>query len=157
MKNKTNELVLQALIAAAYVALTFVFQSLSFMPSQFRISEFLIIVVLIHSKNTLGIVLGTLIANLLSPIGPLDIVLGTFATYCAIWMMVRLKSKGLKYLAPAIANGVIIGLMLAFVLDMNLWVAMSSVFASEVVVTFVPWILVGDRILKNDGIREILG
>lgn len=157
MKNKTNELVLQGLIAASYVAITFVFQSVSFMPQQFRISEILIILVLVHPKNTIGIVIGTLIANIFSSVGPVDIVVGTFATYVSLWLMVRVKIKWLKYLSPAIANGVIVGIMLAIVLDMNVFIAMGSVFVSEVVVTFVPWLLIGDRILKNKGIREMFG
>lgn len=157
MKNKTNELVLQGLIAASYVAITFVFQSMSFMPQQFRISEILIILVLVHPKNTIGIVIGTLIANIFSSVGPVDIVVGTFATYVSLWLMVRVKIKWLKYLSPAIANGVIVGIMLAIVLDMNVFIAMGSVFVSEVVVTFVPWLLIGDRILKNKGIREMFG
>lgn len=157
MKNKTNELVLQGLIAASYVAITFVFQSMSFMPQQFRISEILIILVLVHPKNTIGIVIGTLIANIFSSVGPVDIVVGTFATYVSLWLMVHVKIKWLKYLSPAIANGVIVGIMLAIVLDMNVFIAMGSVFVSEVVVTFVPWLLIGDRILKNKGIREMFG
>ena len=155
MNNKTNELVLQSMIAATYVAVTFVLQSISFMPEQFRASEFLLILVLIHPKNAVGIVIGTLLANTFSAAGAIDIVVGTFATYAALNIMVRIKHKWLKYLVPSIVNGVIIGLMLAFLFDLPWYYAMTSVFISESIVTFIPWVLLGDRIVKNSKLREM--
>ncbi|NMB18842.1 MAG: QueT transporter family protein, partial [Erysipelothrix sp.] len=117
MNKTTKELVLQSIIAAVYVAITFVFQSMSFMPQQFRVSEFMLILVLIHPKNALGIILGTLLANVFSSVGAVDIVVGTFATYLSLKLMVRVQLKWLKYLMPSIINGIIIGIMLYAVLD----------------------------------------
>ena len=157
MNTTTKELVLQAFIAGLYVALTFAFQSVSFMAEQFRISEFLLILVLVHPKNALGILVGTALANTLSAAGPIDIVVGTFATYVAIQMMIRIKIKEVSYLSPAIANGVIIGIILTVLFELPILYTMGSVFVSEVIVTFVPWVLVGNLILKNETIREIFG
>lgn len=157
MKRATHELALQALIAGLYVAITFVFQGVSFMAEQLRLAEFLLILVLLHHKNMVGILLGTLLANTLSPIGVLDIVVGSFATYAVMWLMVRVEIKWLKYMAPAIGNGVIIGIMLAFVYGLPVFYAMGSVYLSEMIVTFVPWVLIGDKILKNKTIQGIFG
>lgn len=155
MNKTTRELALQAIIAAVYVVLTFFFQAFSFMPEQFRVSEFLLILVLINPKNALGIVLGTMLANTFSAAGPIDIVVGTFATYVALQMMVRIKIKWLRYLAPAIANGIIIGLMLSALFEFPLYYSISSVFISESVVTFIPWLICGDLIVKNKMLRRI--
>lgn len=157
MNKTTKELVLQSIIAAVYVAITFVFQSMSFMPQQFRVSEFMLILVLIHPKNALGIVLGTLLANVFSSVGAVDIVVGTFATYLSLKLMVRVQIKWLKYLMPSIINGIIIGIMLYVVLDFPLIYSAVSVFVSEAVVTFIPWYIIGDKIIKNRRIIEIFG
>jgi len=157
MNKTTKELVLQSIIAGVYVAITFVFQSMSFMPQQFRASEFMLILVIIHPKNALGIVLGTLLANVFSSVGAVDIVVGTFATYVSLKLMVRVQLKWLKYLMPSIINGIIIGIMLYVVLDFPLIYSAVSVFVSEAVVTFVPWFIIGDRIIYNERIIDIFG
>lgn len=157
MKLNTKELVLQAMIAALYMAVTFAFQGVAFGSEQFRASEMLLIVVLINPKNMVGIILGTLLSNGFSPVGIVDVVVGTFATYLALVLMDKVKIKWLSYMMPSIVNGIIIGLMLNVMFDLPLLLTMGSVFASEMIVTFVPWILIGDRIIKNDKIIEILG
>lgn len=157
MNKTTKEIALQALIAAVYVAITFVFQSMSFMPQQFRISESMLILVLFNPKHILGLTLGTIIANSFSTVGLIDIAVGSFASYVSLWFMVRLKDKYMKYLAPAVVNGIIVGLMLAIVFELNFVYAMGSVFASEVLVTFVPWVLIGEKVLKNEELKRIFG
>ena len=155
MNQKTKELALQSLIAALYVVVTFAMQAFSFGAEQFRISEFLIIVVLFSPKNMKGIIIGTLLANLFSPVGIIDIVVGTSATALACFLMVSVKNRYFSYLMPAVINGVIIGLMLYLVMDLPLVASSVSVFVSELIVTFIPWIIVGNTLLKNDKLREI--
>lgn len=154
LKFSTKELVLQAMIAAVYVAITFAFYSVSFMQEQFRISEILLILVLVHPKNMVGLTLGTVLANALSPVGILDVIVGSFASYLSMQLMVKLKNKWLKYLMPALVNGIIIAIMLKVVFDLPLIALMISVFASEFVVTFIPWVIFGSKIVENDKIRE---
>ena len=155
MKFNTRELALQAMVAAVYVAVTFALQSVSFMAIQFRISEFLLILVLVNKKNAIGIIIGTLLANTFSDAGLIDVVVGTFATFLALQVMIYSKNKWVQYLAPAVLNGIIIGIMLWAVFDLRLVINMVSVFVSEVVVTFVPWVLMGKYIFENESIQEI--
>ncbi|NLW15329.1 MAG: QueT transporter family protein [Erysipelothrix sp.] len=157
MKFSTKELVLQAMIASMYVVITFLFQSVSFGAEQFRAAEFLLILVLVHPKNMVGIILGTLIANLFSTVGIVDVAVGTFATYLALVLMTKLKGKWLKYLMPAVVNGVIIAIMLNVVFDLPLVITMFTVFGSELIVTMVPWLIIGDKLIENPKIKEIFG
>lgn len=157
MNRVVKELTLQALIATTYVVLTFVFQSVSFLSIQFRISEVLLILVLFNSKNAMGILLGTMIANMFSPMALFDVVFGTMATYLAIWFMLRLRNKIYIYLAPAVLNGIIIGISLNLVLDLPLIYSMFTVFISEIFVTMVPWLLFEDLLRKNDELKRIFG
>ncbi len=154
MKFNTKELVLQAMIAALYVAITFAFQGVAFGSEQFRASEMLLILVLVHPKNMVGIVLGTLLSNGFSPVGIVDVVVGTFATYLSLVIMTKLKNRWLQYLVPSVINGIIIGLMLNVMFDLPLVITMFTVFASELIVTFVPWGIFGKRITENETIIE---
>lgn len=155
MKIETKDIALQGVLASLYIAITFILQGVSYGPIQFRVSEFLIILVLVNKKNRVGIIIGTLIANFFSSNGMIDVVVGTMASVIAIEMMIRVSNKGLQYLIPSIVNGLIIGLMLYYVLDLPFWVMAAEVFVSEVFVTFVPWVLIGNKVLDNERIQEI--
>ena len=61
-----------------------------------------------------GLGVGCLIANLLSPYGVLDIVVGSAATLLAALLTARCQKKWLAPLPPVIANTVLIGLVLAY-------------------------------------------
>ncbi len=58
--------------------------------------------------------MGCLIANLLSPYGVLDIVVGSAATLLAALLTARCKKKWLAPLPPVLANMVLVGLVLAY-------------------------------------------
>ena len=80
MKKSTVYTVQGALIAAVYAALTYAVAPLSFGATQFRISEALTILPVFTPAAIPGLAIGCVIANIGSPFGPIDIVLGTLAT-----------------------------------------------------------------------------
>lgn len=115
MKKGTAYTVQAALIAAIYSALTYAVAPLSFGATQFRISEALTVLPVFTPAAIPGLAVGCVIANLGSPYGPIDILLGTVATILAA-LMTRLtrsvKFKNiplLSLLLPTIFNGIIIG------------------------------------------------
>ena len=69
-----------AIVAALYVALTWLLAPISYGSIQFRISEILILLVFFNPKYALPIVLGTFISNTTSSLGWYDMVFGTAAT-----------------------------------------------------------------------------
>ena len=104
-----------ALIAAVYAALTYAVAPLSFGATQFRISEALTILPVFTPAAIPGLAIGCVIANIGSPFGPIDIVLGTLATLLAALMTrltrnIRFKNIPLLSLIfPTLFNGIIIG------------------------------------------------
>ena len=113
MKKKTTLYLVQAaLIAAMYVALTY----LSNMAGlwEVRFSEALCILPFFLPETAWGLGVGCLIANLLSPYGVLDIVVGSAATLLAALLTARCKKKWLAPLPPVVANTVLVGLILAY-------------------------------------------
>lgn len=110
-----------ALIAAAYVALTFLSNafSLAYGPIQLRISEVLTILPVFTPAAIPGVTVGCFIANLAS-FNALDMVFGTAATLIAALLTYWLKGVRLKglplpaMLPPVLVNSVVIGLELSF-------------------------------------------
>lgn len=119
--RKTHNLVVGAVIAALYVALTYaqeaLFPTSATMAVQFRLSEALTVLCLFTPAAIPGLTVGCFIANF-TAMGalPMDIVLGSFASFLACLLMYKLRNicfKGvpiLSLLMPALVNGVIIGL-----------------------------------------------
>lgn len=120
MSKKIHRIVLSAVIAALYVALTFVQEMIlptsATMAVQFRVSEALTVLSLFTPAAIPGLTVGCFIANF-SVLGalPTDIILGSLASFLACFFMNKLRNvtvKGFPLLSlsmPALFNGLIIG------------------------------------------------
>lgn len=147
MKKSTVYTVQAALIAAIYAALTYAVAPLSFGVSQFRISEALTILPVFTPAAVPGLAIGCIIANIGSPYGPIDILLGTTATLLAA-LMTRLtrniKIKKLPLLSlifPTLFNGIIIGAEIMMFTPgqsgiVGFWASASGVALGEAVVCY---------------------
>lgn len=146
-----RNLVLTAVIAALYAAVTLLFAAISYGPVQFRVSEAFTLLPVLFPQAVPGLTLGCLIANLLGSATPWDIVFGTLATLLAAWLTRRLRAKlWLAAAAPVVCNAIIIGLVLHFTFaDALLWPTIGSVGLGEAVVVYalgVPLILALRRV-----------
>lgn len=120
--NKRNHnLATGAIIAALYAALTYgqemLFPGSASAAVQFRVSEALTVLALFTPAAIPGLTVGCAISNLVFMGAlPLDVVLGSLATFLAAVCMNKLKNLTFKdipfaaLLMPAVFNGVIIGL-----------------------------------------------
>ena len=110
-----------AVIAALYIVLTYTQELLlpgtTSMAIQFRMSEILLILCVFTPSAIWGLTIGTLISNLMN-VGalPLDVVIGTFATFVAASTAYLLRNVRFfslpvsSSLMPVLANGILIGL-----------------------------------------------
>ncbi len=82
-----------AVIAAAYVVLTFPMAQIAFGPVQFRLAEALTVLAAMTPAAIPGLFLGCLLANLTNPVnlGPVDIIGGSLATLIAAWLTWKLQ------------------------------------------------------------------
>ena len=119
MKKKSTLYITQAaVIAALYVALTYVSNSLglAYNAVQFRLSEILSVLPVFTPAAIPGLVIGCVIANISSPFGIADIICGSVATLLAAlcsYALKNVKFRGVPVLAtlpPVLFNGLIIGL-----------------------------------------------
>ncbi len=116
-----RRLVFSAVIAAVYAALTVLLAPISYGQLQFRVSEALCILPFFFPCTAWGLFVGCLIANLLSPVGILDIVFGSLATLLAGLCTAAIGRLGrgwghcvLACLMPVLFNAVIVGAVLAY-------------------------------------------
>lgn len=143
------------LVAAIYAVLTLMLAPISFLSVQFRISEVLILLAFISPKYCPGLILGCAIANLFSPLGIIDVAVGTLATIVAVWGISHTKNLFLATLWAA-AEGFIIGAELYYVYNMNYWLAVLSVCIGQfVVVTLIGYPLF-KWIMKNKALIRVL-
>ena len=108
----TRRLVVAAVIAALYAALTLLPYSLSYGPIQFRFAEALTVLPFLLPEAVPGLFIGCLVANLFSPYGLPDIVFGSLATLLAALVTVRCRKSWLAPLPPVIFTGLIIGALI---------------------------------------------
>jgi uncharacterized membrane protein len=153
--NHVEFMVKSAIVAAIYAALT-VLLPFSYLGLQFRVAEILVLLVFIDKRYIYGLTLGCLIANLASPLGPVDVVFGTLATLIALLMISKTKNLLIATLWPAVVNGLIIGLLLYYMLGLPFLLSAAQVFIGEfVVVTLIGYFLF-KRILRDKKLVEII-
>ena len=142
MRKNYRHLTYGALIAALYVALTYLQNAL--VPGsatwviQFRASEALCVLALYTPAAIWGLGVGCLLFNL-SYAGalPLDAVVGTLASLLAGWGMYLLRKARVKkiplpaLLLPGIANGLLVGWELWLFIGGDLWLNMLYVAIGE--------------------------
>jgi uncharacterized membrane protein len=112
-----------AIVAALYIVLTFAFSAFSYGNIQFRFAEILTLLAFFNPFYIVSLTLGCFIANLLSPIGTLDLIFGTLATFLSVSVIALLGHRLRQYkltlwlasLVPVVFNSVIIGTLLYFI------------------------------------------
>ena len=138
----TRSVCLSAMIAALYAALTLLLAPISYGAIQCRISEAMTLLPILLPQAIPGLVIGCLVANLLSPVAIWDVIFGTLATLIAALGTYRLRKKPLlAALCPVVANGVIVGVMLAVFYALPLWMTMLEVAVGEAAAVALGFIL----------------
>lgn len=122
MDSRVRKVMFGAVIAAAYAALTFLFLPISFGMFQFRVSEILTILPYFFPVAVPGLFVGCIIANLISPYGFADMLIGSVATLIAASITMQIGKyghsesvarKALACLPPVFINALFIGAMIA--------------------------------------------
>ncbi len=153
--NQVLFLVKSAIVGAMYAAMTMLLP-FSYLGFQFRLAELLVLLVFIDKRYIYGLTLGCLVANLGSPLGPVDIIFGTLATFIALYLITKTTNLLVATLWPAIINGIIIGQVLYRVLGLPLLLSMGQVFFGEFVVVTLMGYFLFKRILKDPRLVEMI-
>ncbi|MDR1698077.1 MAG: QueT transporter family protein [Erysipelotrichaceae bacterium] len=136
-----REVVLNAMLAALYFALTSLTVSISFMQIQFRFAELLILFCFFNRKYVWGVTLGCFLANLVSPLGLVDVAFGTLATLLSALLISFSRHLLLALIYPVLINGFVVGLMLYFLFEAPFWLSFAGVCAGEAVVMIIGYVV----------------
>ncbi|MCH4164240.1 MAG: QueT transporter family protein [Lentilactobacillus diolivorans] len=133
-----------AVVAALYVVVTMVFAATSFGPIQFRFSEGLNNLVPFNKRYILAVTLGCFISNMISSLGPLDLVIGTGETLIALitmWLVTNHIQSVIKKLAASVLIGTfymfIVAGEIAFLGSSAFWPTFWSAYLTTAIGEFV--------------------
>ena len=114
-KTSVRRMTRAAIVGALYAALTLLSSvfGIAYGPVQFRISEALCLLPFLFPETAWGLFAGCWVANLISPYGPLDMVVGSLATLAAALWTSKCRRKWLAPLPPVVCNALIIPALIA--------------------------------------------
>lgn len=133
----TQKITRAGLIAALYAALCLVLQPISYGPLQFRAAEALTILPIFFPEAVPGLFVGCLIANLMSPVGLVDVIGGSLVTLIAAYFTWLFRRSFLAYLSPIVLNGFLVSLYLHAFFKLPYWITVLYIGASEAAVVLV--------------------
>lgn len=136
-RQKTVQLTQAAIIAALYIVLTFIANTLGLanFAVQVRFSESLTILPYFTKAAIPGLFIGCLLSNILTGCALPDIVFGSLATLLGTLVTYALrKNRWLAPLGPIVSNAVIIPFVLLYAYGIQpLWFSFVTVTAGELI------------------------
>ena len=159
-KLNIRELTTYSMVAAIYVLLTWAFGFMAFGGIQFRIAEALVLLCFFNKKYFFPLVVGCLVANLMSSLGALDMLFGTTATILALIGIMYSKNLIIASIWPVLINGVLISIEICWVSKLWNWPAFLLNFATvalgELVCVSILGVILFSILRKNDGFMRII-
>ena len=149
-----RSLSISGLVAAVYAVTTILFAPLSFGYVQIRVSEALTVLPFILPQAVFGLFVGCLFANLLCGLGIIDVLLGSGATLIAAIISSAMPSACLSALPPVLANALIVGGYLSFILEVPFLLCAGYVGLGQTVACYllgVPLTVILRRRIEKGG------
>jgi len=125
------------MIAAIYVVLNIIFASISYGPVQVRIAEALTVLPFIDPSAIIGLFVGCILANILGPVGMVDIIGGSFCTLVAAYLTSKMKNPKLAPLPPVLINAFGVSIYLHLLFDLPYWITVLYIGIGEVIACYV--------------------
>ena len=152
-----KRLVRVSVIAALYVVLTLALPAMAYGPIQFRLSEVMTLLAFIDPFYILPLTLGCAIANIASPFGMIDVIVGSLASFLSLYSMSKTKNIYIASLYPTIFC-LLIGLEILFLSNepINFFLVTGQIMISEFVVVSIIGVSLFKIIEKNNYIMNML-
>lgn len=151
----TKSIVRNAIVAALYIVFTII-NPFSYGNIQFRISEILILLVFFRRDYMLGLIVGCMIANFLSPMGWVDVIFGTVATTLSLVGIMYSRRLYIAAIFPVVINALIIGLELYLILELPFILSALQVGLGELVV-MIFGVIIFTRLKNSNEFVEMIG
>jgi uncharacterized membrane protein len=161
---RSRQIALAALFAALYAAAVTLLAPISFQVYQVRVADCLLALsTLFGPPAIVGLTIGTLIGNLSSPFGVVDILGGAFANFVATFLAWQIGKAGFRgrwlvaTAAESIAITLIVGTYLSFLLQIPVWLSWLGVLIGEVIAINVGGYLLVNAVDRTMGRRTANG
>lgn len=156
----TRRLTIIGMTAVVYTTLTLMLPFLSFDKFQLRFSEILNLLAFINPVFAPGIILGCFLSNLASPFGPIDLIVGTFATALTMLCIIKTKNLLLATLWPTIFS-IFVGLEIFYIAGppfyfLTLVAITIPVMIGEFIVVTVLGYPIFKKLMKNEQLMNFL-
>lgn len=136
-KSVTRAICFNAVVASIYFVLTTFTQAIAFGPIQFRIAEAFCILPALIPSSIIGLTIGCALANLFSPYGVWDIILGTLITLIAAFLTSKIKKIYIAPLPPVFLNALGLPLIWLFTAgDYAYFINVVTLLAGEGIVIY---------------------
>jgi len=134
---KLKYIIRVAMIAAIYVVLNIIFASISYGPIQVRIAESLTVLPFIDPSAIIGLFVGCILANILGPVGMVDIIGGSLCTLVAAYLTYKLKNPKLAPLPPVLINAFGVSIYLHLLFDLPYWITVLYIGMGEIIACYI--------------------
>ena len=133
---KANKIASNAILSALYVVLTLV-NPIGWGALQLRVSEMLMVIPFFNRKYIYGAIIGVIIANSFSPLGVIDVAVGTLCCIISYTLSKHINNKYINACVYSAVAGALVGLELKIVFRLPLIPSVISVFISTLIITFI--------------------
>ncbi len=137
------------IVAAIYFLLTFFTSEFSFGAIQVRLAECLVLLCFFRRDYAIGVTLGCVLANLLSPLGPFDVLFGGLATLISCLLISILRNLFFASIIPSFINAFVVGAELYYLLESPFWYSVLTVFIGEFIaisiVGYIIFMIIGKK------------
>lgn len=141
-KSSLDIFVKISVVAAIYVVLTVAIAPISYGPIQVRISEILVLLAFYDKRYIVSLTIGCLFANMLSPLGMADIIVGTLGTFFSVYAISKTKNLFIATLWPTIFCIPVVG-ALHLLIGLPFWIYLFGFMIGEFIsVTIVGYPIV---------------
>ena len=160
LKIQTKTLALIALYAALYAALVIVLGGFSYGPIQVRVADSLLAVVpLLGLPGVLGHTLGVFIANLFSPVGPIDLLntIPSFAMAFVVHYVYKRTDNDYTVILTCSAYSAVLGTTVGWMLSFLFGYPLLATIAYVILGNFIASVLIGwplFKLLKKTGVFQ---
>lgn len=147
----------QAIIAALYAVLTWAIPALSYGPIQFRLSEVMTLLAFFNPQYIIGLTVGCALSNIISSLGMIDIVVGTFATFCAVTAMSKIKNIWIASLMPAFSAFIIAAEIVIVTKEPAAYFTITGqIFLSELIIVTGLGVVLFKVMMKNPRFNDLV-
>lgn len=133
MKKKTRSLAVSGVVAALYAVTTIVIAPFGFGAVQCRVSDVMLIFCMKRKEMIAGCVVGCIIANMFSPLGPIDMAVGALVNFLIGYVAYKSKNMIITIISGGIIAGIFVGTELWAVYSLPIQITSATVAVGEMI------------------------